>query len=92
MTKALSLSFVISLIFMASCNTPESIQKDAESLCNCFQLIHAVDPEDEEAVANMNAQMEECNKMWKEIFDKYKDDAENKRVFNQAYNTCQDEK
>lgn len=92
MKKWIPFRVVLLTTIITSCTTPESIQKDAESLCNCFKLIKSVDQEDSVAVNKMNGQMEECNNMWKEIYDKYKDDEANKKSFNQAYNTCQDEK
>ena len=86
------LLFILSFytLFISCDNTPIEIQKDAESLCNCFKNIYSVDANDTLEVKKMNGQMDECNKLWKEIFDKYKDDETNKKSFNEAYNTCQD--
>lgn len=90
MSKKLFLIISCFTLFVSCDNTPVEIQKDAESLCNCFSAIYSVNLEDTVAVNKMNGQMAECNKLWKEIYDKYKDDETNKKTFNQAYNTCQD--
>jgi hypothetical protein len=74
---------------LISCNSvPDGIAEDAQSLCNCYKQVHKIEPEEEPLI---NFITDSCNTMWKGIYDKYADQEEQKKLFNQAYSACQDE-
>lgn len=85
-TKTLLL-LALSSLFISCKNTSEEIEKDAESLCNCYRQVHKVSEED---MPIMQYLTDSCNTLWKNVYIKYKNNPENKSNFNQAYSECQD--
>ncbi len=73
---------------VACSSVPDTIQADAQSLCNCYKQVHKIDIEEEPLI---NFITDSCNTLWKGVYDKYTTNEEDKKLFNQAYSACQDE-
>ena len=79
--KKIIFGIIISLGFF-SCSDPE--HPDATSLCNCYTHLHRA-----REVNDINRIADSCNTIYTKILEKYKDDQEGFKAFEEAYRICQ---
>jgi len=80
--KHILFHFVLFIIITSSCNDYEN--KEASDLCSCYTKLHRERNEDKILIIG-----DSCNKLYSNIFQKYKDNSEGKEEFLKAYKECQ---
>lgn len=84
-----SFLFILFLgITVSSCSVPQDDK--ATSLCDCYSVLHGIDPVEEES--RMNFVADSCKTLYVNILKELEGKPEEKAKFDKAYNFCQNEK
>lgn len=75
--------YIFIALFFTACSgeTPET---DAQKICDCYEKANSMKADD----PNRNAEQDKCIQLQNQLFDKYKNDADQTRSFNSALEKC----